>query len=50
MEKGDALLEETRSFVAAVLDGHPVPVSGRDGLRALGLAEKIIADALRRLS
>lgn len=49
MEKGDALLDETRSFIEAIRDNHPVQVSGRDGSRALGLAEKILADALRRL-
>lgn len=49
MEKGDALLSETRSFIEAIVDDHPVPVSGRDGLLALRLAEKIIEDALRRL-
>jgi predicted dehydrogenase len=49
MEKSDALLGETRSFIEAILENRPVPVSGRDGLRALRLAEKIIADALRRL-
>ena len=50
MEKGDALLEETRSFVSAILADTVVPVSGRDGLRALDLAEKIIHDAQRRLA
>ena len=50
MEKGDALLEETRSFISAILENKSVSVSGRDGLRALHLAEKIIEDALRRLS
>lgn len=50
LEKGDALLAETRSFVEAILQDQPVPVSGRDGLNALRLAEKIIANALQRLS
>lgn len=49
MEKGDALLEETRSFIEAVRGNEPVQVSGRDGLRALALAEKIIDNALSRL-
>jgi predicted dehydrogenase len=49
MEKGDALLGETRSFVDAILNDHPVLVSGVDGMRALRLAEKIVQDALRRL-
>jgi predicted dehydrogenase len=50
LEKGDALLEETRSFIEAIRADRPVTVSGRDGLKALRLAEKIIEDALRRLS
>lgn len=49
MEKGDALLEETRSFIEAIRGNEPVQVSGRDGLRALALAEKIIENALSRL-
>lgn len=49
LEKGDALLEETRSFIDAIANDHPVQVNGRDGLSALRLAEKIIEDALRRL-
>jgi predicted dehydrogenase len=49
MEKGDALLAETKSFIAAIQENRSVEVSGRDGLRALGLAEKIIANALSRL-
>jgi predicted dehydrogenase len=50
MEKGDALLEETRAFFAAIRDNTPVIVSGRDGLKALRLAEKIVENALKRLS
>ncbi|MGZ3724093.1 MAG: gfo/Idh/MocA family oxidoreductase, partial [Bdellovibrionales bacterium] len=50
MEKGDALLEETRSFISAIKDNTPVVVSGRDGLKALRLAEKIVENALKRLS
>lgn len=50
LEKGDALLGETRSFISAILEQKPVEVSGRDGLKALRLAEKIIHDALRRIS
>jgi predicted dehydrogenase len=49
LEKGDALLEETRSFVQAVREDKPVIVSGRDGLKALRLAEKIIENALKRI-
>lgn len=50
LEKGDALLDETRAFVAAIRGEAPVIVSGRDGLSALRLAEKIIENALHRLS
>jgi predicted dehydrogenase len=50
MEKGDALLSETQSFVRSVMEDQPVAVSGIDGLKALRLAEKVIADALRRLA
>lgn len=50
LEKGDALLAETKSFVQAVCDNRPVPVSGRDGLRALHLAERIVDNALKRLT
>ncbi|NJM10124.1 MAG: Gfo/Idh/MocA family oxidoreductase [Bdellovibrionaceae bacterium] len=49
LEKGDALLEETRSFMEAIRTDGPVQVSGRDGLRALSLAERIIKNALDRL-
>jgi predicted dehydrogenase len=50
--KGDALLDEVRSFVSAIIDNRPEPsgVSGRDGLAALRLAEEIIADAKRRVA
>lgn len=50
MEKGDALLEETRSFMEAIQADKAVQVSGKDGLRALELAERIIKNALDRLS
>ena len=50
LEKGDALLAETRSFVEAVRDGKPILVTGRDGLKALSLAEAIVKDALKRIS
>lgn len=49
MEKGDALLEETKEFITAIRENKPVAVSGRDGLKALRLAEKIIEDARKRL-
>ena len=49
LEKGDALMDEVSSFVQTVsTKGKPL-VSGRDGLRALRLAEEILADAERRL-
>ena len=50
LEKGDALLEETRAFITAIKDNGPVVVSGRDGLKALGLAEKIVENVLKRLT
>jgi predicted dehydrogenase len=49
MEKGDALLEETKDFVLSITQKRPVKVSGWDGLKALKLAEEIIKDAERRL-
>jgi predicted dehydrogenase len=49
LEKGDALLEETKSFLGAVRGDHPVVVSGRDGLMALRLAEQILNDIQKRL-
>jgi predicted dehydrogenase len=45
----DALLEEVRDFVRAVRDSRPPLVSGRDGLRALEVAEQVVTDARRRL-
>ena len=50
LEKGDALLSETKSFVNSILQDQPVLVSGRDGLNALELAEQIVANAEKRLS
>jgi predicted dehydrogenase len=50
LEKGDALLGETRAFVESVRDGKPILVSGRDGLKALALAEAVIKDAFKRIS
>jgi predicted dehydrogenase len=41
LEKTDALLLETAAFVDAVQGKKPVVVSGRDGVRALELAEQI---------
>ncbi len=50
LEKGDALLAETQSFVDAIQKNRPVVVSGEDGIVALELAEKIIEDIQRRHS
>ncbi len=50
LEKGDALLAETKAFVDSVVNDRPVLVSGRDGLRALRLAEAIIENARKRIS
>ncbi|MBZ0220408.1 MAG: Gfo/Idh/MocA family oxidoreductase [Candidatus Methylomirabilis sp.] len=41
VEKKDSLLEELKSFIISVKDGKPPVVSGRDGMRALELAERI---------
>jgi predicted dehydrogenase len=49
LEKGDALLDETQAFFSAIQNDTPVLVSGRDGLKALGLAEKIVKNVLQRL-
>lgn len=49
MEKGDALLDEISSFISAIQKNQPVQVSGRDGLKALQLAEEILRDAERRI-
>jgi predicted dehydrogenase len=48
LEKGDALLAETKSFVAAITADTPCEVSGADGVAALELAEKIVAEIERR--
>jgi predicted dehydrogenase len=50
LEKGDALLEETRSFITAIRENIAVEVSGRDGLKALRLAEMIVENAIKRLA
>jgi predicted dehydrogenase len=50
LEKGDALLDETRSFVESILENKECVVTGEDGLVALRLAEMINADIQRRLS
>lgn len=45
----DALKEEIRDFVRAVREGRPPLVSGRDGLRAIEIAERVVADVRTRL-
>ena len=50
LEKGDAILAETQSFVDAIAKDQPVIVSGQDGLNALKLAEKITDLIYERLS
>ena len=48
LEKGDALLAETKAFVDAIVTDTPCVVSGADGVAALQLAEMIGADIARR--
>lgn len=45
----DALREEVRDFVRSVKENRAPLVSGRDGLRAIEVAEQVVADARRRL-
>jgi len=47
LEKGDALLAETKAFVESIRDDKPCEVSGADGLAALRLAETINAEIAR---
>jgi len=44
----DALQEEIRDFVSAVREKRPPLVSGRDGLRAIEVAERVVDDINRR--
>lgn len=48
LEKGDALLSETKAFVDSVLYNKPCVVTGEDGVKALSLAEQIIDSIKRR--
>jgi predicted dehydrogenase len=48
LEKGDALLAETKSFVTAIRENRPCEVSGADAVAALELAELIQAEIERR--
>lgn len=43
LEKGDALFTETEEFIKCIQNDTPPIVSGRDGLKALKLAEDILA-------
>jgi predicted dehydrogenase len=47
LEKGDALLAETKAFVNAIREDTRCEVSGADGVAALKLAEMINAEILR---
>lgn len=49
LEKGDALLEETRAFVRSVAHDEPCVVTGEDGLIAMRLAERIRTEIYGRL-
>ncbi len=46
----DALQEEIRDFVQAVQGKRTPLVSGRDGLRAIEVAERVVADIKKRLA
>ena len=48
LEKGDALLAETRAFVASIRNDTPCEVSGADGVAALRLAEWISEEIAKR--
>jgi predicted dehydrogenase len=48
LEKGDALLAETKAFFDAIVNDTPPVVSGADALASLELAEMIGADIARR--
>jgi predicted dehydrogenase len=48
LEKGDALLAETKAFVAAIRNDTPCEVSGGDGVAALRLAEWISEEIAKR--
>ena len=48
LEKGDALLTETKSFVECVINKTRPVVSGEDGLAALRLAERILENISER--
>lgn len=41
-ERRDTLMEEIKAFISSIENGSPPAVSGRDGRRALAIAQKII--------
>ena len=49
LQVADALQEEIRDFVRAVQHGRQPLVSGRDGLRAIEVAERVVADVKQRM-
>lgn len=49
LEKGDALLAETKAFVHAVRTGEPVVVSGEDGMVAMRVAQQVQTEIAERL-
>lgn len=49
LEKGDALLAETKAFVHAVKTGEPVVVSGEDGMVAMRVAMQVQNEIAARL-
>jgi UDP-N-acetylglucosamine 3-dehydrogenase len=46
IQKREPLHVELETFVAAVREGRPAPVSGRDGIETLNLAQKLIESGL----
>jgi len=49
LEKGDALLAETKAFIHSVRSGEPVVVSGVDGLVAMRVAMQVQREIAARL-
>lgn len=50
LEKGDALLSETKAFIHSVMTGDPVVVSGEDGLVAMRVAMQVQKEIASRLT
>lgn len=44
LEKGDSLMVEIADFIGAIRDGRPPAVTGRDGLRAIQVADRVMRD------